>query len=67
MQNSSADDIKVNVINPERTSTPMRTKAFGEEDPATLLTAEAVASTCLDVMAGNMTGHVVDVRVTTTV
>lgn len=59
----SADGICVNVVNPERTSTPMRTKAFGDEDPATLLTSDAVASSCLDVMTTRTTGHVIDVRV----
>lgn len=59
------DSIRVNVINPERTSTPMRTKAFGDEDPATLLTADAVAETCVDVLTATMTGQVVDVRVST--
>jgi 2-C-methyl-D-erythritol 4-phosphate cytidylyltransferase len=59
----SADGICVNVVNPERTSTPMRTKAFGDEDPATLLTSDAVASSCLDVLSTRTTGHVIDVRV----
>ncbi len=59
----SQDDICVNVVNPERTSTPMRTKAFGDEDPATLLTSDAVASSCIDVMTTRTTGHVIDVRV----
>jgi 2-C-methyl-D-erythritol 4-phosphate cytidylyltransferase len=56
------DDISVNVINPERTRTPMRLQAFGEEPPDTLLESEAVAATTLDVLAGDLTGHVVDVR-----
>ena len=59
----SLDNICVNVVNPERTSTPMRTKAFGEEDPSTLLSAEDVASSCIDVMSTRTTGHVIDVRV----
>ncbi len=54
--------IKVNVINPERTATPMRTQAFGEEPPGTLLSAEVVAETSLDVLVSEMTGLVVDVR-----
>ena len=54
----SLDNICVNVVNPERTSTPMRTKAFGEEDPSTLLSAEDI-----DVMSTRTTGHVIDVRV----
>lgn len=59
----SNDKICVNVVNPERTSTPMRTKAFGEEDPNTLLTAEDVAGSCVDVMSTRASGHVIDVRV----
>lgn len=54
--------IRVNVINPERTATPMRTQAFGEEPPGTLLSAEAVAQTSLDVITSDSTGLVVDVR-----
>jgi 2-C-methyl-D-erythritol 4-phosphate cytidylyltransferase len=58
----AADGIKVNVVNPERTRTPMRVQAFGEEEPGTLLSADQVARTSLDVMASDMTGFVVDVR-----
>ena len=47
----SADGIHVNVINPERTRTPMRLQAFGDEPEGTLLESEAVASTVLDVLA----------------
>ena len=54
--------IRVNVVNPERTRTPMRQQAFGEEPEGTLLSSEAVASTTLDVLVSGLTGHVVDVR-----
>lgn len=54
--------IHVNVVNPERTRTPMRLQAFGEEPAGTLLDSRTVASTVLDLLASNMTGHVVDVR-----
>ncbi|MEU2951019.1 bifunctional cytidylyltransferase/SDR family oxidoreductase [Streptomyces xanthochromogenes] len=54
--------VRVNCINPERTRTPMRTNAFGEEPEGTLLTAATVARTSLDVLLSPMTGHVVDVR-----
>ena len=54
--------VKVNVINPERTATPMRTRAFGDEPEGTLLSAELVAQTSLDVLAGHDTGLVIDVR-----
>jgi ribitol-5-phosphate 2-dehydrogenase (NADP+) / D-ribitol-5-phosphate cytidylyltransferase len=58
----AADGVRVNCVNPERTATPMRTNAFGEEPPGTLLTSRAVASQSLDVLASDLTGHVVDVR-----
>lgn len=58
----SADGVRVNCINPERTATPMRTRAFGDEAPETLLSSRAVALTSLDVLMSNLTGHVVDVR-----
>ncbi|MGI8882482.1 MAG: SDR family NAD(P)-dependent oxidoreductase [Jatrophihabitans sp.] len=58
----SADGIHVNVINPERTRTPMRVQAFGDEPADTLLKSETVAFTVLDVLSSDMTGHVVDVR-----
>jgi 2-C-methyl-D-erythritol 4-phosphate cytidylyltransferase len=54
--------VRVNCINPERTSTPMRTQAFGEEPPDTLLSAETVALASLDVLISELTGQVVDVR-----
>lgn len=57
------DSISVNVVNPERTSTPMRTKAFGDEDPNSLLTASDVAQSCIDVLTTKTTGHVIDVRI----
>ena len=56
------DGIKVNVINPERTSTPMRTQAFGSEPAGTLLSAELVAHASMEVLASAATGCVVDVR-----
>jgi ribitol-5-phosphate 2-dehydrogenase (NADP+) / D-ribitol-5-phosphate cytidylyltransferase len=40
----------------------MRTKAFGEEPPDSLLDADAVALTSLDVLISGLTGQVVDVR-----
>ena len=55
-------EVRVNCINPERTGTPMRTKAFGEEDPSTLLESETVARASLDVLLGRHTGHIIDVR-----
>ncbi len=58
-----ADDrVRVNCINPERTATPMRERAFGAEPPSSLLGADVVARASLDVLVGDLTGHVVDVR-----
>ncbi len=54
--------VQVNCINPERTATPMRTRAFGKEPPETLLSSRAVALTSLDVLLSDLTGNVVDVR-----
>ena len=56
------DRVRINVINPERTSTPMRTKAFGEEPADSLLASEAVALASLDTLIGSGTGHVIDLR-----
>ena len=52
----------MNCVNPERTGTPMRTKAFGEEPPGTLLSSEEVARQSLDVLLSDQTGHVIDIR-----
>jgi 2-C-methyl-D-erythritol 4-phosphate cytidylyltransferase len=53
---------KVNCVNPERTQTPMRLRAFGTEPPGTLLQSMTVALTSINVLASNLTGHVIDVR-----
>jgi 2-C-methyl-D-erythritol 4-phosphate cytidylyltransferase len=58
----AASGVRVNCVNPERTGTPMRTKAFGEEPPGTLLSSEEVARQSLDVMLGGQTGHIIDIR-----
>jgi len=58
----SDDKIRVNAINPERTATPMREKAFGKEDPRTLLTSRKVADISLKVVGSNLTGQVIDIR-----
>jgi len=58
----SADGVRINCINPERTSTPMRTAAFGQEPPHTLLSADQVARTSLNVLLSDLTGQVIDVR-----
>ena len=58
----AGEGVRVNCVNPERTATPMRTKAFGEEPADSLLESEAVARTSLDVLVSDFTGHVIDVR-----
>ena len=58
----ASDRVRVNCVNPERTSTPMRTRAFGSEPSDSLLESEVVARTSLDVLVSDFTGHVVDVR-----
>lgn len=54
--------IRVNCINPERTNTPMRIKAFGTEPKETLLDAKTVAEKSLLVLLSNHTGQVFDVK-----
>jgi len=57
------EGVRINCINPERTATPMRVKAFGEEDPAKLLKAEKVALASIDALLSDLTGQVFDVRI----
>lgn len=54
--------VRVNCVNPERTGTPMRTRAFGDEPPGTLLSSAEVAQQSLDVLLSGQSGHVIDVR-----
>ncbi|MFC9626044.1 SDR family NAD(P)-dependent oxidoreductase [Streptomyces sp. NPDC056930] len=56
------DNIRVNCMNPERTATPMRTKAFGQEPGDSLLSSDEVARSSLDVLLSGMSGQVIDVR-----
>jgi len=55
--------IRINCVNPERTSTPMRSSNFGYEDPKTLLTAEEVAYTSINTLLSDFTGQIVDVKI----
>lgn len=55
-------EVRVNCVNPERTGTPMRTKAFGEEPEGTLLESMVVARRSLDVLLSSQTGHIIDIR-----
>jgi ribitol-5-phosphate 2-dehydrogenase (NADP+) / D-ribitol-5-phosphate cytidylyltransferase len=60
----AGDGVRVNCVNPERTGTPMRTKAFGQEPPDSLLDSMTVARASLDTLLSAGTGHVVDLRKT---
>jgi 2-C-methyl-D-erythritol 4-phosphate cytidylyltransferase len=53
--------VRVNCINPERTDTPMRRRAFGIEPPGTLLSAKDVALFSLGVLLDDSTGHIFDI------
>jgi len=53
--------IRVNCINPERTDTPMRRRAFGIEPSGTLLSPKDVALFSLGVLLDESTGHVFDI------
>jgi 2-C-methyl-D-erythritol 4-phosphate cytidylyltransferase len=55
------DFIRINCINPERTDTPMRRRAFGIEPPDSLLTAKSVALLSLGVLLENTSGQVLDI------
>jgi ribitol-5-phosphate 2-dehydrogenase (NADP+) / D-ribitol-5-phosphate cytidylyltransferase len=58
----STSGVRVNCINPERTATPMRTRAFGAEPAGTLLSSEQVARGSLDVLLSDQTGAIIDIR-----
>lgn len=55
------DNIKINCINPERTKTPMRTRAFGVEPDDTLLSSKTVALASILTLASQETGNIIDV------
>ena len=58
----SHNGVRINCINPERTLTPMRTRNFGYENPASLLDAEAVAKCSLQTLGTSLSGQVIDIR-----
>ncbi len=58
----ASDEVRVNCVNPERTGTPMRTKAFGQEPPDSLLDSQVVARASLETLLAAGTGHVIDLR-----
>ncbi|MFV0374960.1 SDR family NAD(P)-dependent oxidoreductase [Microbacterium sp.] len=55
--------VRINCINPQRTHTPMRTQAFGEEPEGTLLDPGDVARVTLNVIGSDLTGQIVTVQV----
>ncbi|MCG7656583.1 bifunctional cytidylyltransferase/SDR family oxidoreductase [Wielerella bovis] len=55
------ENININCINPERTQTPMRSKAFGIEPEGTLLDSRTVALASLAVLVSKETGNVINV------
>lgn len=57
-----AGTVRVNCINPERTATPMRSRAFGYETAESLLDSNTVAARSIDVLLSAQSGHVYDVR-----
>ena len=58
----SGYNIKINVVSPERTHTPMRSKHFGKEDINTLLDPKEVADKILKVLTSDLTGMVFSVK-----
>lgn len=57
------DGVTINCVSPQRTNTPMRKGAFGEEPIDSLLGPESVAAVSLKVLDSDMTGQIVSVRV----
>lgn len=57
----AGDGVRVNCMNPERTRTPMRVHAFGDEPADSLLPSRSVAMASLDALTSTLTGQVVDV------
>ncbi len=53
----AVDGIRVNCVNPERTATPMRLGAFGEEPADSLLTSRTVAEIAVDVLIVELDGR----------
>ena len=56
------DNVKINVINPERTKTPLRFENFGNEPDETLLSPQKVAEATLNTLLSDFTGQVIDVK-----
>ena len=58
----SESGVRVNIVVPERTDTPMRRKNFGKEDKSLLLSSQFVAKVTINTILSNLTGSVVEVR-----
>lgn len=58
----ATDGVLINCINPERTKTPMRVKAFGIEPEGTLLNPKTVALASLAILTSRSTGNIIDVN-----
>ena len=56
------EKIKINVINPARTKTPMREKHFGIEPDGSLLDVKTVAYKTLETVLSEYSGLVVDIK-----
>ena len=56
------DGIRVNAVSPERTDTPMRRRAFPDEERTGLLSTAEVAVATLRLLRSDLTGQVLDVR-----
>lgn len=61
-QEFAGPGVRINVVNPERTATPMRSENFGIEPADQLLDAEVVAEATLALATSDVTGEVLDVR-----
>lgn len=55
------DEIKINIINPQRTATPMRFENFGNEPKETLLNSKNVALASLMTLLADFSGQVINV------
>ena len=55
------DKIRINIINPERTATPMRFQNFGAEPQNTLLEPKSVAVASLLTILSDLSGQVINV------
>ena len=56
------DGVRINVMNPERTDTPMRRSNFGNEPKDTLLDSVTVAEATIRTLLAEYTGQVIDIR-----